>query len=194
MSLVLDTTVGGEFSNSYATLAEANTYFESRFTSGEGWSAFTDSQKTARLIQACRVIDRLFFIGTPTHLEYGDPDNSFYQALQWPRKSDLPQRRRQDYFIVGKLFISGKFLELDEIPSTLKYAQCELALIIYDADGNLNNASRLEDGTAIQAISLGDFRVQYSEQFRQDVQLISQEAFDFLAPLLCDGTIDTPRG
>src|ERR1043166_138769 len=82
MSLVA--TVGGSTSNSYVTLAEAETYFGDRINSSVNgnWTntsagvARTDAEKSAALVTATRRIDEEQFRGHKA---------SSSQALKWPR-------------------------------------------------------------------------------------------------------------
>lgn len=78
MALTLDTTVGGASSNSYAAIAEGDVFFESVLSFFDLWTGFTSAQKTARLMEAARGIDRLRdrFDGDKVDLD---------QALEFPR-------------------------------------------------------------------------------------------------------------
>ena len=74
MAATINATLQSETANSYVTLAEANTYFET-VPSSTNWDDKTDDQKNRALISATRWIDTLNF--------YGDRcDQS--QALSWP--------------------------------------------------------------------------------------------------------------
>ena len=77
MAATVNATLKSETANSYVTLAEANTYFE---TSPEEstWDDKSDDQKNRALISACRWIDTLNFLGDRC-------DND--QALKWPRNN-----------------------------------------------------------------------------------------------------------
>ena len=77
MAATISATLKGESSNSYVTLAEANSYFETS-PDDSTWTNKSDDQKNRSLISACRWIDSLNF--------YGDRcDES--QALKWPRNN-----------------------------------------------------------------------------------------------------------
>ena len=72
----IDATVGGENSNSYVTLEEADAYFEGS-ADNQHWDNHQDGYKKAALIQATQWLNYLAFAGdccTKT------------QALQWPRE------------------------------------------------------------------------------------------------------------
>ena len=72
----LDATVGGTDSNSYVTLAEANTYFGASANNGE-WDSNSDPYKQVALIQATQWLDPITWSGKCC---------SDTQRLNWPRK------------------------------------------------------------------------------------------------------------
>ena len=78
MALTLITTAGATNSNSYATVAEANTYHDSiREQADQTWSALHDGKKERLLAMATRLIDEHFvFLGYKKNHD---------QALHWPR-------------------------------------------------------------------------------------------------------------
>ena len=78
MAATIDATVGGENSNSYATLAEAQAYFDERLNVDSWTAASTDTQNRS-LIQATRIIDASY--------EWQGERASSTQALDWPRDS-----------------------------------------------------------------------------------------------------------
>lgn len=72
----LDATAGDADANSYATLAEASTYFDERLQASN-WTGESDEDvKERALIMATRRIDALRFTGVA---------NTDTQALEWPR-------------------------------------------------------------------------------------------------------------
>ncbi len=103
MSLV--TTVGGESSDSYATLTEATTYLQNR-VGFEDWADgnYSDEQKEAALIDAARMLDEFTYLGNPV---------TYTQALQFPR-----------VFVLKR---NGNYYLSTEIPQEIKDAQCILA-------------------------------------------------------------------
>lgn len=102
----LDATVGGADANSYATRADADTYFDNRLNA-TGWSALSDDDKDRALITATSRIEQETFIGTPA---------TETQALQWPRD--------------GVVDRNGNDVPEDEIPQQVKNAQYEYALTL----------------------------------------------------------------
>jgi hypothetical protein len=126
--MALDATVGGASSNSYVTLAEANTYFADRLnsTANGDWTndstgvARTDAVKSAALITATRRIDEEMFQGLKA---------STTQALKWPRVNVQDE--------------DGLYFESDSIPERVKQATyiCALELLKVDfiSEDYLNN-------------------------------------------------------
>lgn len=105
MALVVENGTGLLNSNSYATVAEANSFFEAHLYYSETWDAYTLTQKENALIYASALLDKTYdWEGTKT-VEAS--------AMRWPRKS-----------VTG---LDDVEVEQDEIPSGLKNAVCELA-------------------------------------------------------------------
>jgi hypothetical protein len=75
MAVVIDATVGGASSNSYATLADAEAYMEGRLNASL-WDAATDDNKNRALVEATRELEVLAWEGQRA---------SSTQALSWPR-------------------------------------------------------------------------------------------------------------
>ena len=75
MAATINATIKSETANSYVTLAEANSYFET-VPDSSTWTNKTDDQKNRALISATREIDNLVFYG-----DRCDED----QALKFPR-------------------------------------------------------------------------------------------------------------
>lgn len=112
MAITIDATVGGASSNSYVTLAEAETYFEKRM-SIDNWTG-TDAVKNIALANALMILDREFFNGIKTNT------SGVVQALKWPR--------------AGVLDEDGRAITSTTIPERIKDAQCELTLSLLDGD------------------------------------------------------------
>ncbi len=129
MALVLDATVGGASSNTYCTLAEAESYLEETLYPGE-WADATNVNKNIALVMATRLLDeQIQWDGLPT-------DDT--QVLQWPREYVTQKNNSMDYY------------DDDELPQWLKDATAEFAkLLLGDdttADNELSNFTSLEVG------------------------------------------------
>lgn len=162
----INTEVGSAEANSYISVEEADAYFEARFLSGEGWSGLTVDQKAARLLQAAITIDRLQFIGERV---------SETQALAWPRRSS------NEIGYYSTLTVLGRQIAVDEIPTAIKYAQVELALTIFDEDGEVLGTS----SSLVKSESLGKWAISYQRNW---LPIECQAAIDYLYPFLVNST------
>ena len=137
MAATITATLKGETSNSYVTLAEANTYFETA-PEESTWDDKTDDHMTRALISACRWIDSLNFLGDRC-------DND--QALKWPRNNH---------------HVDNVELVCTAIPKGIKYAQYELArALANDTDAITGNKGT--DGV-YEAVKLGEMEVKYNTE------------------------------
>lgn len=106
MAVSIDNTVGGSAANSFVSLAEAETYMESRLNASLWDAASTDSKNRA-LVEATRELGTCGWCGGSA---------SSTQALPWPRQwapnPDDPY---------------GQYYTTDEVPQRVKDAQMELA-------------------------------------------------------------------
>jgi len=125
--MALDATVGGEDSNSYVTVSEADTYFENR-THASAWEQLEN--KESYLITASKQLD--WYISWKGTKQYDE------QAMDWPRSDALSS--------------SGVEYPEDEIPNCVKEATFEMALSSLDID---RTADQDLDGLAeVRAASL----------------------------------------
>ena len=135
MAATIDATLSGTSANSYVTLAQANTYFET-VPDSSTWTNKTDDQKNRALIAATREIDNLVF--------YGDRcDNG--QALKFPRNN---------------YEVDDVVLACTAVPNNIKYAQYELArALANDTEAMTGNTGT--DGN-FSEVKLGDIEVKYN--------------------------------
>ena len=135
MAATITATLSSATANSYVTLAEANTYFET-VPDSSTWTNKTDDQKNRALIAATRWIDSLVF--------YGDRcDNG--QALKFPRNN---------------YEVDDVVLACTAVPNNIKYAQYELArALANDTDAMTGNVGT--NGNIAEA-KLGDLAVKYN--------------------------------
>jgi hypothetical protein len=110
MAITLVATVGGSTSNTYATLAEATTYFEGRLNVTD-WTGATTDEKNRALVMAARRLDQEVWVSEKA---------ASTQALKWPRWDAEDE--------------DGNSVGSDVIPQAIKDAQCELALAMLDSD------------------------------------------------------------
>ena len=135
MAATIVATLKSATANSYVTLAEANTYFET-VPDSTTWDNKTDDQKNRALISATRWIDSLNF--------YGDRCDDG-QALKWPRNN---------------YEVDDVELACTAIPKNIKYAEYELArALANETDAITGNKGT--DGT-YEEVKLGDMEVKYN--------------------------------
>lgn len=136
MPATIDATLSGAAANSYVTLADADTYFET-VPDSSNWTTKTTDQKNRALISATRWIDSLNF--------YGDRCTTT-QALKWPR---------DDYTV------DGIELSCTVIPTPVKIATYELArALANDTDAIIGSTGT----TGIyDEVALGELRVKYKQ-------------------------------
>jgi hypothetical protein len=111
MSITLDDTVGGASSNTYVSIADADTYFEERLHSSV-WTAASIDTKKAALVWATRILDR--------SVEWVGTIKTTTQALRWPRSGVYTS----DYVSISSTIV----------PEFVKYAVCELAKQLISSD------------------------------------------------------------
>ncbi len=135
MAATIIATLKSETANSYVTLTEANSYFET-VPDSSTWTDKTDDQKNRALISATRWIDTFVFQG-----DRCDED----QALKFPRTNYQIDRVE---------------LSCSTIPLNIKYAQYELArALANDTDAMTGNTGT--DGN-FSEVKLGDIEVKYN--------------------------------
>lgn len=123
-------TPGSASANSYATVAEATTYHESRLDSSV-WTAAATDNKTISLIMATRLMDAM--------IEWTGFSVDQTQALNWPLDGMVDKN-------------NVEFIPNTEIPPELKDATAEFARLLLVTDLTLN--SDIED-LKIRSLSAG---------------------------------------
>jgi hypothetical protein len=130
MALVLNT-------NSYVSIADADTYFETRIDSAN-WVDASDEIKEQALVTATALIDDNAWIGSAV---------SSSQALAWPRKNAI--------YNDDRLGLQVTIAE-DELPSRVKTAVYEQALHLIDNEDVLMGQSQTFESISVGSISLSD--------------------------------------
>ena len=130
MTLTLNT-------NSYVTLVEADTYFETRIDSAN-WTAAIDSVQEAALVTATAIVDNHAWIGSVV---------SSSQALAWPRNNAVYNDTR-----LGLNITLGNTV----IPSQVKEAVYEQALHLVDNEDVLQGQGQTFESISIGSIALSD--------------------------------------
>lgn len=140
MAVTIEATVGSENSNSYVTLAEANSYFESRIGS-ELWTVANNDKRAMALITAANDIDRLL---NPNGTIASDT-----QAMNFPR--------------VGLVDPKGRNVLPTIIPVEIKKAQYEQAFYLLSTGGSINNPAVL--GKGILRAQVSSLHVTFDKTF-----------------------------
>ena len=135
MAATINATIKSETANSYVTLTEANSYFETA-PSSTTWDDKTVDQKNRALIAATRWID--------TFVYQGDRCDE-NQALKFPRTNYQVDRVE---------------LSCSTIPNNIKYAQYELARALAN-DTDAITGTTGKDGN-FSEVKLGDIEVKYN--------------------------------
>lgn len=106
----VDATVGGASANSYALVADADTYFDERLHA-TAWTGATADDKARALIWATRMLDDLDWLGSAA---------ATTQALRWPR--------------TGVYDRENDLISSSVIPDDIKEALYEQALQLIGSD------------------------------------------------------------
>jgi len=130
MALVLNT-------NSYVTIADADTYFETRIDAAE-WDSSNDETKEQALVTATQLIDERHWIGAAV---------SSSQALAWPRKDAIYYDPRMGQQIT---------IANDEVPSQVKIAVYEQALHLVQNEDLIAQKVQTFESISVGSIRLTD--------------------------------------
>ena len=139
--MALDATVGGTQSNSYSTVADADTFFETRIGNST-WVGSDTTTKESALVTATFQLNRLRFIGEPTdHTQY----------LAWPRRF-VPQPDPTGVYYGQELRLRESYEKENEIPWRVLHATYEMALLLIGdpsllGDAGLRQFKRVEVGS-----------------------------------------------
>lgn len=155
--MALTTTLSGSTSDSYVTVAEADTFFANHYTlaKSSAWSLFSTPQKEMLLVRACQVIESLPLEDSVIYRHLPD------QVLTFPRNTD--------YDTLGAYYV----------PPAVKDAQCEQAIYLSALDESAI-ADQIQ-GIKFQGIG-GGMSVQTSYVGLGSV--VAPMAFALLSPLL----------
>jgi hypothetical protein len=159
--MALDTTVGGETTNSYVSVSEADRYFAAHYSTAKNtaWTALTTPRKESALKRGCQQIETIKMLDVEYNVVgrlplaliddiYADITickHESYQRLQFPRNIDEDS--------AGDMFV----------PQEVKDAQCEQAVHLLTFD----DAALLTIGQGIveEAVTAGAVKsyTRYSE-------------------------------
>jgi len=123
--------------NSYVSVADADTYFETRIDSAN-WTAASTTLKESALVTATFLVDDHAWIGSAV---------SSSQALAWPRNNAVYNDTR-----LGLNITLGNTV----IPSQVKEAVYEQALHLVDNEDVLQGQGQTFESISIGSIALSD--------------------------------------
>jgi len=138
MPSAIATIIGDANANSYATEAEADTYFDDK-VGGSTWIDGDSDDKIRALLQAAKRLDQFNWLGARA---------TSTQALAWPRigvmKRDSANVGYAGYGYYGNYpyGLFGEQYAQDEIPQQIKDAQCEFAFAYLS--GTYNDSGEAE--------------------------------------------------
>lgn len=161
MTLVVDATPGGSAANSFCTLAEAETFQESRVYITE-WTASTTAEKNAALVMATFTLS--------TALLWNGYIYSSTQRLIFPR--------------VGLYDRRGIEVPHDSVPDELKEATAELALQLRKSNPNVVSEAVAEGLTFVKT---GPVELHFDLNVALGAKLSTM--LDLILPILPEGWV-----
>lgn len=154
--MALDATVGGSTSNSYVTVATANSYLTDERLYITAWTSASSTQREQALIWATFLLDVSF--------EFYGFKNTVTQALRWPRS--------------GAVDADGYALSSTAIPKLIEKATATLALSLLGSD---RTAEPSILGLGISEARVGPLFAKITEQAVKE--LIPEDVQALLIPL-----------
>lgn len=140
-TIIVEDGTGLVNSNSYVTLAEADTYFTD--TGNAGWAG-SDDFKNQNLINATTAMDATYGLRYISWLR--DPVT---QALLWPREQVWDRHSRR--------------IVQQSVPQVLKNAQFEMALLAQNGVNLFPSGNKVDNVTA-ESVSVGDISQSFTYQ------------------------------
>ena len=145
-------TAGATNANSYCTLAEANTYHESRLYT-TSWTDAEDDNKVIALIWATRMLDEI--------CDWVGEKSTGEQALRWPRWDAWDK--------------DGYNLDANTIPTFLKNATAELAFQLILKD----RLQTMDDSIGgLKSVTAGSVSVDFDKMDR--IQALPQSVLNLI--------------
>lgn len=177
-------TVGASNANSYATLAEANTYFDERLPLATPWVASGDTSIRA-LIMATRVLDMM----ARPYKQYYPPmggQAGYYRTRREWTGAPATTTQRLAWPRTGMYDHNGNAIASNVIPMDLKYAQAELAGQLIMADRTLDNDVIVQ---GIRSVSVGSVSVSFRDMI--DKAVLPDAVLNLMPPSWFTDEIET---
>jgi hypothetical protein len=137
MAATIDATPGSADANSYATVAQGDTYHEGR-SHASTWEDADEEDKIRALITATRLLDQQF--------DWNGTVVDGVQALLWPR--------------IGVYGLNGYLLDAVSIPKPLREATAEYARLLIEEDRTLDSETAL---AGIKRVKAGPVDVEFKD-------------------------------
>lgn len=156
MAFVVEDGTGLAGANSFASVAECDTYHEGHLYA-TSWTGAANDRKEAALRMATRVIDAAVI--------WNGVKKLVTQALGWPR-SYAPEAEYQNY---GPSYRLGywnpyRYYDSNTVPKGIKDATCELARLLLQLDRTAD-----PDDKGIKAVKVGPIDVSFSPEDRPEM-------------------------
>lgn len=154
MSLVKEDGTGLSNANSYANVADCDTYHTNHLY-GSDWSGAVTATKEAALIMASRLIDGCY--------QFNGKKYTTEQAMQWPREGAHDPDRNESVYTILSPITGRRDFDNDEIPVALVNAVCETARELIKAD-----STDAVDGQGLAQLSIaGAINMQFHKGDKQ---------------------------
>jgi len=152
MAVTVVATPGAANANSYLTLAEAVTYFESRLPV-TAWEEATTDTKNRLIVMATRVMDSMARPLVTYYPASGGIAAYYKTSSQWTG-SPATTTQRLAWPRIGMYDANGNAIAETDIPGDLKDATAELAGALGTSDSTLDNDVIIQGITSIKAGSV----------------------------------------
>jgi len=168
-TIIVEDGTGKADANSYVTLAEANSFFDTVPLTNT-WASKTDDQKTRLCIAATRMLDACFsWTGFKINAT---------MALQWPRNLSRDPNVYAGVFYRNPNTFLGQYYDPSKIPAQIKNATCQLIISLLDpADDRTGDR---------QGIGIDSFEVYEGVKVKFDARYSRPVIPDFIATMLLD--------
>jgi hypothetical protein len=162
--------------DTYLSLTDAGTYVTSYVLSTDAkyiaWAALSDAQKEVLMRRAAQIIDRQPMDGVKA-VET--------QTMEFPKAIHSEYRKGLDWVSLNLNF-SGSWYVQTEVPTSVKYAQVEIALALAVGESARLTAQR----EGVKAVSIGKISETYVTGNSEN-DIPSREARELLSPYIRGG-------
>jgi hypothetical protein len=124
LTLIKEDGSGKADANSYADVADGDSYYDGHLYAS-AWTGASADKKATALVMATRLIDSQF--------QFNGSRTSATQALQWPR-AECPDPDKGLVTLSALLPILSNFVDYDTVPAAVVQAACEMARELLIAD------------------------------------------------------------